>query len=87
MLASEVQYVWHIKWGVGKVLYLLSRYPLLVISVLELYSTLFRIFRELLLQERANPLDLGAPGHIVSTAECRVLSSISSCACQTYHNS
>ncbi|KAJ8697629.1 hypothetical protein PTI98_004415 [Pleurotus ostreatus] len=57
MLASEVQYVWHIKWGVGKVLYLLSRYPLLVISVLELYR---------------------APGHIVSTAECRVLSSISS---------
>ncbi len=43
MLASEIQYVWHIKWGVGKVLYLLARYPLLVVSVLELYSMLFHM--------------------------------------------
>ncbi|KAL4257383.1 hypothetical protein AB1N83_009640 [Pleurotus pulmonarius] len=37
MLASEVQYVWHVKWGVGKVLYLLSRYPLLIVSVMKLH--------------------------------------------------
>ncbi len=40
MLGSEVQYVWHVNWGAGKVLYLLSRYPLLVASAVALHSTL-----------------------------------------------
>lgn len=37
MLPTEVQYVWQVKWGVGKVLYLLSRYPLLLVSLVELH--------------------------------------------------
>ncbi|KAL4256585.1 hypothetical protein AB1N83_010358 [Pleurotus pulmonarius] len=39
MLASEVEYMWRVKWGVGKVLYMLSRYPLLFIMVMGLYWT------------------------------------------------
>lgn len=80
MLASEVEYVWHVKWGIGKVLYLLSRYPLLILSVMGLHSTLFRIFRACLLQERVDLLALGISGHVVSAAECRGLYSISGCA-------
>ncbi|KAL4265878.1 hypothetical protein AB1N83_003633 [Pleurotus pulmonarius] len=37
MLSSEVQHVWHANWGLGKVLYLLSRYPILVISPTRIY--------------------------------------------------
>ncbi|KAF4574424.1 hypothetical protein EYR40_005854 [Pleurotus pulmonarius] len=35
-LPTEVKYVWQANWGVGKVLYLLSRYPLLFAAPLEL---------------------------------------------------
>ncbi|KDQ28780.1 hypothetical protein PLEOSDRAFT_1102821 [Pleurotus ostreatus PC15] len=37
MLPTEVQHVWQVKWGVGKVLYLLSRYPLLLVSLVDLH--------------------------------------------------
>ncbi|KAL4256582.1 hypothetical protein AB1N83_010359 [Pleurotus pulmonarius] len=39
MLGSEVQHVWHVNWGAGKVLYLLSRYPLLIASAVALHRT------------------------------------------------
>lgn len=37
MLSSEIQHVWHANWGLGKVLYLLSRYSILVISPTRVY--------------------------------------------------
>ncbi|KAF4602638.1 hypothetical protein EYR40_005853 [Pleurotus pulmonarius] len=37
MFPTEVRYVWQVQWGVGKVLYLLSRYPLLLASLVDLH--------------------------------------------------
>ncbi|KAF4600490.1 hypothetical protein EYR38_005119 [Pleurotus pulmonarius] len=37
MFPTEVRYVWQVQWGIGKVLYLLSRYPLLLASLVDLH--------------------------------------------------
>ncbi|KAL4261923.1 hypothetical protein AB1N83_006291 [Pleurotus pulmonarius] len=38
-IPSEIQYVWRANWGTGKALYLLSRYPMLVVAPLRIQLT------------------------------------------------
>ncbi|KAF4600491.1 hypothetical protein EYR38_005120 [Pleurotus pulmonarius] len=38
MVSSEARYVWQANWGIGKFLYLLSRYPILVFALTRVYG-------------------------------------------------
>ncbi|KAF4607564.1 hypothetical protein EYR38_001636 [Pleurotus pulmonarius] len=43
MLSSEIKYVWQAGWGIGKVLYLLSRYPILIFSPTRVYMVTIHV--------------------------------------------
>ncbi|KAL4261920.1 hypothetical protein AB1N83_006294 [Pleurotus pulmonarius] len=46
MVSSEARYVWQANWGIGKFLYLLSRYPILVFALTRVYVSLFHVMSE-----------------------------------------
>ncbi len=48
-LADEIQYVWPTHWCLGKVLYLSSKYLIIVLVLAELHCTSFRILDSVLI--------------------------------------